>query len=1101
MQFPFRYQLFLIILFTAACNRSKPKLFTRLSADETGINFRNLLKEDNPDFNIVLYPYFYNGGGVAVGDINNDGLPDICFTGNMVKNRLYLNKGNFEFEDITEKSGIAAKEGWCTGVTMADVNGDGKLDIYICRSGLSNPEFRKNLLFINNGDLTFTEKAHEYGLDDAGYSTQASFFDYDKDGDLDMMLINQSEPKYSMGKIEYVQLRDQKADSTFSDKLFRNDNGHFTDVSKSAGIQSNVLTFSLGVSTTDINQDGWPDIYIANDFKEPDYYYINNKDGTFTEQLRKSISHTSLYGMGIDVADYNNDCLPDIVELDMLPEGNHAQKMHMGTDGFDQYNPLFLKGMPYQYMKNSLQKNNGDGTFSEIGQLAGISNTDWSWSPLFCDFDNDGRKDLFISNGYKRDNTDIQFMKYAMDQSIRMQRGGSAINVSEYISHMPGIRIENYIYQNAGDDRFVNKIADWGLDEKTLSHGAVYADLDNDGDMDIITNNTDDYAGVYKNNAEKLDSNNFLKIKLKGNSKNSLGFGAKVYVMAGGIKLYQEQNPVRGYCSSVDPVLNFGIGKIKNIDSVLVIWNDNKPQGANGTQQVIRNVKANQTINVVQEQAIPYSVPAPAVPRYSVDTTQLVPFVHSENDFNDFTVQVLLPNYLSRQGPCMAKADVNKDGREDIFIGGAKGQAAQLFIQTASGSFVNKPEPAFVKDANAEDVAAVFFDADNDGDMDLYVGSGGYEFDANDPALQDRLYINDGTGNFIKKENSLPSMLISTGCVKAADINGDGKIDLFVGGRCVPGKYPQAPLSKILLNGGQANFTDATATICPELDHIGMVTDAVWFDVNKDGSPDLVIVGEWMPLKIFINNKGKLIDASNQFIKFSANGLWNKIYAADFDNDGDTDLVLGNQGLNNQFHASEREPMSIYFKDFDGNGSIDPVLFYYVDGVLCPAYSRDDMVQQMPFLNKKFLYYTDYADVTLNALFTPEQLKGAGHLDVTNLSTLYLENTGKEFISKPLPIEAQYAPVYAITSADINHDGKKDLVLAGNNTFTRIKFSRYDASTGMIFLGDGKGGFTYVPPSQTGLNVRGNVRALEVLNNTLFFGINNSSVRTYKVIW
>jgi len=1081
---------FFVLLF-ASCKNDTQKLFTKLSEDKTGINFRNLLKEDNPEFNIVLYPYFYNGGGVAVGDINNDGLPDICFTGNMVKNRLYLNKGNFTFEDITEKSGIAAKEGWCTGVTMVDVNGDGKLDIYLCRSGLSNAAFRKNLLFINNGDLTFSEKAADYGIDDAGYSTQASFFDYDKDGDLDMMLINQSTPEFSKGKIEYVQMRSQKADSTLRNKLFRNDNGHFTDVSTQAGITSNVLSFSLGVSTADINKDGWPDIYIANDFKEPDYYFVNNKNGTFTEQLNKSFSHTSLYAMGIDVADYNNDALPDVMELDMLPEGNHAQKMHMGTDGFDQYDPLFRKGMPYQYMKNSLQKNNGDGSFSEIGQLAGVSNTDWSWSPLLCDFDNDGMKDLFISNGYKRDNTDIQFVKYSMDQSMKMQQGGSAVSAAEYISHMPGIKTENYIFKNTGKDKFENKIQDWGLTEQALSHGAVYADLDNDGDMDLITNNTDDFAGVYRNNTETMEKNNFLKFKLEGEAKNSLGFGAKIMVMQGGQTFYQEQDPVRGYCSSVDAVLNFGLGKIATADSVRIIWCDDKTQ-------VLKNVTANQTIIVKQTEASEnWNYNTNTVSTLFTADSNAVDFVHTENEFNDFTIQSLLPSYLSRQGPCMAKADVNKDGREDIFIGSAKGQSGQLFIQNAAGKFIAAPQPAFNKDAASEDVAAVFFDADNDGDMDLFVGSGGYEFLPNDSALQSRLYINDGKGNFVKKENALPAMLISTGTVTFADIDGDGDNDLFIGGRCVPGQYPVSPESKILLNNGKGNFTDGTAGVCPAIAHIGMVTDAVFTDINKDGSKDLVVVGEWMSPVIFINQKGKLIDQSATYIKFAAAGFWNKIYAADLDKDGDIDLVLGNQGLNNQFTAGEQNPMSIYFKDMDGNGSVDPFLFYFIGNTSYPAFSRDDVVQQVPMLNKKYLDYNAYADVTKENMFTPEQLSNAGELKANVLATLYLENTGHEFIARQLPVEAQYAPVYAIAGADVNKDGNQDLILAGNNTFTRIKFSRYDASHATVLLGDGKGNFTYVPQWQSGLNVQGNCRSAVQTGNKIIFGMNNSKVLTY----
>ena len=1076
-----------------SCSRDHSKLFTKLSENKTGINFRNLIKEDNPEFNIVLYPYFYNGGGVAVGDINNDGLPDICFTGNMVKNRLYINKGNMQFEDITEKSGIAAKEGWCTGVTMADVNGDGNLDIYICRSGLSNVAYRTNLLFINNGDLTFTEKAHEYGLDDAGYSTQASFFDYDKDGDLDMILINQSTPEYSKGKIEYLQLRNEKADSTLSNKLFKNENGHFLNVSTEAGITSNVLSFSLSVSTADINKDGWPDIYIANDFKEPDYYFINNKNGTFTEQLNKSISHTCLYAMGIDVADYNNDGLPDIIEMDMLPEGNHAQKMHMGIDGFDQYNPLFQKGMPYQYMKNCLQKNNGDGTFSEIGQLAGISNTDWSWSPLLCDFDNDGMKDLFITNGYKRDNTDIQFIKYSMDQSDKMHQGESAVSAAEYISHMPAIKIENYIYQNAGNDKFINKIQDWGLDEKTLSHGAVYADLDNDGDMDLITNNTDDYAGVYQNNASTIEKNNYLKINLQGEQQNSLGFGAKLYVMKNGQTFYQEQMPVRGYCSSVDAVLNFGLGKITDIDSVRIIWGNDKTQ-------LLKNVKINQTLPLKQNEAKDnwdYSTNSSS--QLLTESVNTIDFAHIENEFNDFTVQGLLPNYLSRQGPCMAKADVNKDGREDIFIGGAKGQPAQLFLQTATGTFVSKPQADFEEDKLSEDVAATFFDADNDGDMDLYAGSGGYEFAENDPALQDRLYMNDGAGNFTKKENALPKMLTSTGCVTANDIDGDGDMDLFVGGRCVPGKYPITPESKILLNDGKGSFTDATATVCAGITNIGLVTDAVWVDVNKDGTKDLIIVGEWMPPKVFLNQKGKLIDASATYFKFPGNGWWNKIYADDFDRDGDMDLVIGNQGFNNQFTASEQKPVSLYYKDFDANGSVDPFMFYYIGNTSYPAYSRDDIAQQVPVLNKRFLYYNEYADITKETMFTAEQLNNAGEVIANNLETVYLENTGKEFVAKKLPIEAQYAPVCAMAVADFNKDGNKDLILAGNNTYTRIKFSRYDANHALLFSGDGKGGFTYVPQWQSGLNVQGNVRSIELINTKIFFGINNGRVISYDL--
>jgi enediyne biosynthesis protein E4 len=1081
----------LVLIMQSCSNKLPPKLFTELSVTETGINFRNLIKEDNPDFNIALYPYFYNGSGVAIGDINNDGLPDICFTGNMVKNRLFLNKGNMHFEDITERSGIASKEGWCTGVTMVDINEDGRMDIYICRSGLKNETYRKNLLYINNGDLSFTEQAATYGLDDPGYSTQASFFDYDKDGDLDMFLINQSDPKYSMGKIEFVQLRGTLGDPSMGNKLFRNDQGHFTNVTKMAGISSNVLSFSLGVSTADINNDGWPDIYVGNDFKEPDYLYINNHNGTFKDSLASMMDHTSLYSMGIDVNDFNNDLLPDLVELDMLPEGNHAQKMHMGADNFDQYNLLFRNGMFYQYMKNSLQKNNGDGTFSEIGQQAGISNTDWSWSPLFADLDNDGLKDLFVTNGYKRDNTDIQFIKYSYDQSLRMQNGGPAVSVEEYISHMPGINVSNYAFKNEGDS-FVNKAEAWGLAKNSFSNSAAYADLDNDGDLDLVINNIDAYAGIFKNNSETINKNNYLEVKLTGDLKNRAGIGAKVYAFAGKDNWVQEQLPVRGFQSSVDQVLHFGLGNHTKLDSVLIYWPD-------GKKQLFIQVKANQVLqaNIQQAKALDSFLSLHNL--FFEPDSGLLEYKHIENEFNDFTVQGLLPHYYSRSGPCMAKGDVNGDGKEDLFIGGARGQASALFINDGNG-FSRRSVPAFEADAGSEDVAAVFFDADNDGDRDLYVGSGGYEFSADDSLLIDRLYLNDGKGNFTKSKSALPFQGFSTSCVKAADIDSDGDQDLFIGGRVIPGRFPLSPGSKILINDGNGIYSDGTNIICSSLKNSGIISDAVWADINGDKKPDLITVGEWTPVTIYINKNGKLLDASNQYIKFAAKGWWNTIHAEDFDEDGDIDLVLGNQGLNNQFKVSEKEPIELYYKDFDQNGSIDPILCYYIGGKSFPAYSRDDITEQLPYLKKKYLYYTNYADETMVDIFSPGEQKGMQKLSAQIMETVYLQNNGATgFSMKKLPAEAQYAPVYAIISGDFNRDGHKDFVLGGNNTFTRIKFSRYDANHGMLFLGNGKGNFTYVPSNQSGLCIRGDVRSVILNENFLFWGVNNNKVVSYRI--
>jgi hypothetical protein len=1086
--------LFLTILFISC--KHDTHLFTQLNESKTGINFKNTLFEDGP-LNVANYIYFYNGGGVAIGDINNDGLQDIFFTGNMVHNRLFLNKGNFKFEDITDKSGVAALQGWCTGATMADVNGDGKLDIYVCRSADIHTSLRRNLLFINNGDLTFSEEAEKYGLADTGYSTQAAFFDYDKDGDLDCFIINHSLQKYTAGVQDNPGLR-KEHNPAFADKLYRNDNGHFTDVSEQAGIISNVLSFGLGLAITDINNDGWPDIYVSNDFNEPDYLFINNHNGTFTESLSRCMDETSLYSMGNDAADFNNDGLIDLATLDMLPEDNKTQKMHSGAENFDKFQYLFTQGFYYQYSRNMLQKNNGDGTFSEVGQLAGVSNTDWSWSALFGDYDNDGNKDLFVSNGYVKDYTEMDFLKYSVDRVVRTMHGDKVDAIPDYIKKMPTNEIPNYIFQNNGNGTFTKKTNEWGLNQPGVSAGAAYVDLDNDGDLDLVINNSNDFAGIYKNNSESFSKNNYLRIELQGNAANERGIGTKVKLFCKGEQYYQEESPVRGFQSSVDPVINFGIGKNNLIDSIIVIWpNDNF--------QKFINIKPNRTLNVKindAKQKWIYDTSTHTSTFFSQST--LANVQHHENPFNDFSTQLLMPNYLSRQGPCIEVADVNKDGMEDFFIGGAKDQPSQIFLQNKNGTFTTQPEPALTKDAASENVAATFFDADNDGDEDLYAASGGYEFNDGGAALQDRLYINDGKGNFTKKENALPLMLTSKGCVKAADIDGDGDLDLFIGGRVISGKYPTSPRSYILLNDGKGNFTDATSNVCAALQQIGMITDALWIDLNNDRQPDLIVAGEWMPIKVFINQKGKLVDASSSYIHFASTGWWNKIYAADMDGDGDSDLIIGNCGLNTQFHVSEKQPMTIYYKDFDNNGIIDPVLCYYINGVSYPAASRDDITQQIPELKKRFIEYKPYSTATINDLFTADQLKDANVLKAETMQTVYLENQGsKGFSLHVLPEEAQYAPIYAIAVTDINHDGKKDILLAGNNTWTRIKFGRYSANHGVVLLGDGKGNFSYVPQWQSGLQLRGNVRSvatIQVNNETEFLvGVNDAPVTLLSI--
>jgi enediyne biosynthesis protein E4 len=1081
---------FLSLLF-GSCKNDDATLFTLLDKSSTGIDFRNIFRDDG-ELNMENYIYFYNGGGVAIGDINNDDLQDILFTGNMVKNRLFLNKGNFEFEDITARSGVADKQGWCTGATMADVNGDGKLDIYICRSADGNPVKRENLLFINNGDLTFSEKSRQFGLADAGYSTQSAFLDYDKDGDLDCFIINHSLQKYTSGVQEKPELR-KTHDPAYASKLYRNDSGHFTDVTEASGITSNVLTFGLGITVSDFNNDGWPDVFESNDFSEPDYLFINNGDGTFTEQLSKCMEETSLFSMGADAADYNNDGYIDLQTLDMLAEDNRTQKMHSGAENFDKFQFLFTQGFYYQYSRNMLQKNNGDGTFSEVGQLSGVSNTDWSWSALFGDYDNDGYKDLFVTNGYLKDHTDMDFIRYSIDRLSRVINKQTVDPIPEYIRKMPTLEVPNYIFQNNGNETFTKKSKEWGLSKVGVSAGAAYADLDNDGDLDLVINNSNDYADIYRNNAETKVKNNFLRVKLKGNASNERGIGAKVKLFCKGGQYYQEQSPVRGFQSSTDPVLNFGVGNSSSIDSILVIWPDD-------SFQKFVNVKPNQTLTVKLTDAKEKWAYNPNVnAKQSLLVQTALPNVrHHENAFSDFNVQSLLPNYLSREGPCIEVADINKDGLEDFFMGGAKNRPSQVYIQNSNGTFTAKHEPEILKDSASEDVAATFFDADNDGDKDLYVACGGFEFNENDPALEDRLYINDGKGNFTRKQDALPPMLTSKKCVKAADIDSDGDMDLFAGGRVVPGKYPTTPGSYVLINDGKGIFKDFTSGVCADLQKVGMVTDAVFTDLNNDNQPDLIVVGEWMPVKVFINQRGKLTDASSQYIHFASTGWWNRINADDMDGDGDQDIIIGNCGLNTQFHVNEKEPMTIYYKDFDGNGSIDPVICYYINGISYPVNSRDDITEQLPGLKKKFIEYKAYSVATINDLFLPAQLKDAGMLKAEIMQTIYLENQGnKGFVLHRLPLPAQYSPVYGIVTTDVNADGKKDILLAGNNSWTRIKFGRYNANRGIVLLGNEKGDFTYATQTESGLQIRGNVRSLQKIkigkSQSIIAGINDSN--------
>ena len=1071
-----------------SCSNDTSTLFSELNSGKTGINFRNLLVEDE-SLNVVHYIYFYNGAGVAIGDINNDGLQDIFFTGNMVKTRLFLNKGNFEFEDITTRSGIAEKQGWCTGTSMVDINQDGLMDIYICRSADDDPARRKNLLFINNGDLTFTEQAEKYGLADTGYSTQASFFDFDKDGDLDCFVMNHSVSTYSIGVTENPEMRNKK-NPDYASRLYRNDDGQFTDVSDQAGINSNVLSFGLGIALSDFNNDGWTDIYISNDFKESDYFYINNRNGTFTDSFARCMDIASLNSMGSDAADYDNDGLTDLITLDMLSEDNYLQKTHSAAENFDKNIFLISKGFQPQYMRNMLQKNNGNGTFSEVGQLSGVSNTDWSWAALFCDFDGDTNKDLFISNGFVKDFSDLDFMNFSTDKLVKANKGESSKSFKEIVANMPTIKIPNYLFKNSGSGLFDNKTKQWGLGKPAISSGAAYADLDNDGDMDLVVNNTNDYASIYKNNSRESLKNNFIQVKLEGSKQNRNGIGTKVKIYNKEHIYYQEQFPVRGYESSIDMRLNFGLDQIKSIDSLVVIW-------PNDAYQVLHNVPVNQTLILKATDARDtYNYLKPPVTPL-IHTSEIANIRHSENPFNDFTVQRLLPNYLSREGPGLAIGDINHDGLNDVFLGNAKGSISKLFYQTADGNFKQYSSNPFAKDSSGEVTAAAFFDADGDGDMDLYMAKGGYEFMEKDPAFQDKLLINDGHGIF--KEKSLPALLFSKGCVKPGDIDGDGDMDLFIGGRLVPGKYPLPAPSRILINDGKGNYSDKTSIIAPFFDTLGLVTDAAWIDLNQDRKKELVIVGEWMPIKVYAYINNKFSDVSNNYIHFASNGWWNRISIADMDNDGDDDLILGNAGSNTQFHVSDKEPMTEVVSDFDKNGSLDPILFYYIQGVSYPAFSRDEMADQIPGIKKKFLTHKSYATAKINDLFTKEQLAESRTLKAEFMETIYLENKGTDLALHHLPLEAQYSPVYGIVVADFNGDQKKDILLTGNNTWTRVRFGRYTSNHGVLLTGNNSGNFQYVPQTISGLNLSGNTRSAALLtDHTIILGVNDGNALLLK---
>ncbi len=1104
-----RLLFFCLLMVVAACVGKQDRktstianesLFTLLPHDSTAITFFNTLTE-GPNTNVLVYEYFYNGAGVAVADLNGDNLEDIYFTGNMTDNKLYLNRGRMKFEDITALAGVQNRQApWRTGVTIADVNGDGRRDIFVSYSGNVRGSSRISQLFINQGSDAnniphFSEQAAQYGLADSSYSTQAYFFDYDRDGDLDAFLLNHNPSNFPVLDEASTAALLKQTNPSIGVKLLENKDNFFSDVTAKAGFSNSVLTYGLGAGISDINSDGWPDIYIANDYNVPDYFYINNKNGTFSDKLQTAFGHTSRSSMGNNVSDINNDGLPDIFVLDMLPEDNKRQKLLFPPDNYEKFDLNVRSGFYYQYMRNTLQLNNGDGTFSEIGQLAGLSNTDWSWAPLFADYDNDGWKDLYVTNGITHDFTNMDFVKYMADY-IQVRGRITQDEVLDIVRKMPASDVVNYLFKNNGDLTFSDQSKAWGMSVPSNSNGAAYADLDNDGDLDLVVNNVNKPAFIYRNEAATQLQHGYLKIKLEGAGKNTDGIGAKLYLYTNGTQQFLEQMPARGFQSSVSPVLHFGLGREMKIDSIKVIWQS-------GKQQVIQNIKANQIITLFEGDATfsnAHAVEKAPKPAFT-ETKPLIDFAHNTTVVNDFKRQPLLINPLSHSGPCFVKGDVNGDGLDDVFAGGGSGQAASIFIQQKGGNFQKKPQPAFEGDKECEDADAVFFDANGDGFPDLYAVSGGYHNYAPDDArLQDRLYMNDGRGTFSKTHAALPGMRVSKSCVRAADVNGDGHVDLFAGGRVVPGRYPETPQSFLLINDGKGHFTDQIATIAPQLQKRGMITDAAWIDLNGDGRQDLIVVGEWMPVSVYINVAGKLENKTSRYFDRDYSGWWNKLLVDDFNGDGKPDLVIGNLGLNTQCKASEKEPAELFYKDFDDNGSVDPIFCFYMQGKTYPYITRDELLDQMSTMRPRFTDYKSYADATMNTIFSEEELKGAQRLQANFFKTAYFQmGAGGRFEEKALPLQAQFSPVFTITPMDYDKDGKKDLLLCGNINEARLRFGKYDASYGVLLKGDGRGGFEYVRQKESGFRLTGDVRSVLNLNNTLLFGINGQQAKAYKL--
>jgi len=1055
--------------------------FKELSGEQTGITFANNLSHDE-SFNIVDHLYYYNGGGVGVGDFNNDGLSDIYFVSNEQENSLYLNKGGLKFEDITQQAGVASPGKWKTGVSLVDINADGYLDIYLCRVSKIHDLKGHNELYINNGDLTFTEQSELYGLDFSGFSTQAAFFDFDNDGDLDAYLLNYS--VHTPRTYGHTNLR-MDIDTLAGDRIYRNDEGYFTDVSAKTGIYQSQVGYGLGIGLTDINQDGFVDIYISNDFNENDYFYVNNQNGTFTESMAAMTTHNSRFSMGNDLADFNNDGFVDIVTLDMLPENEVVRKNSIGDDSFEIYQFKQSSGYMIQNSRNTLQLNRGDGTFSDIAMLAGVHATDWSWSALMADFDNDGLKDLFVSNGILKRPNDLDYMDFTFNEKVRSD---SSILDSEYIMEMPDGLVANYFFKNQGDLSFKDYSGIWSKTTSRSTTGAAYADLDNDGDLDMVFNNLDDQAVLLENLTSQDTNCHFLNVKLIGIDKNPFAIGAKLSVYIDGRHQFFEVFPIRGFQSSVDTRTHIGLSTNSSIDSLVIGW-------PNQTFTTLYDISSDQFL-IIDQKENPgrrknksYPKNEKIFSKASSDSLG-VDFAHKENAFIEFNREALIPHMNSTEGPALAVADVNMDGLDDFFVGGAKHQAGRLYIQTANG-FEHKKLTDFQTDKIMEDVDATFFDFDKDQDLDLIVVSGGNEFSGDSPNRIPRLYINDGSGNLSKMTDAFPGVFQNGSCVTVVDFDDDGWDDLFLGSLTVPWNYGLSPKSYLIKNDNGQKFIDVSYLL-PDSGRIGMINDAELADLDKDGSPELLLAGEWMNISILKWTGGEYKKSEIEH----SSGWWKCIQAVDYDNDGDMDIMVGNLGLNSKLKANKKNPVTLYVNDFDQNGKLDQVLTYYREGQESVFPAKADLTKQLVSIKKKYLSYQEYADASVNDIFGIG-LEEAKKLIAVEMRSGVFINSDMEFSFVPFPNEMQFSFLQDFHLFDVNNDGIKDILTAGNFYASSVQEGRYNADKGSLLINRGNG-FQLTKNYETGLSIDGEVRKIESLtfkgDKYLLIAINNRPI-------